>query len=179
MAAVEKVYGDALFSLLRDEGNDTLTKGFEQLKAVSVVLSENKELVKVLSVPTVELSEKLSLLKEIFSGRVQDYILNFLYVLCENKRVGYYDKILQYITTLYNDYMNIADVTVVSAMPLSEETAERIRAKMTAVMGKTVNLMLKTDPALIGGVVISYGNSTIDGSVRARLDDLKNEIAKG
>ncbi len=49
---------------------------------------------------------------------------------------------------------------------------------MAEITGKTVNMTLKTDDKLIGGVVISYGNTTIDGSVKARLEQLKADIAE-
>ena len=105
------------------------------------------------------------------------FVLNFLCILTENDRLPDFERILAYFTELYNEKLGIADVTVTSAMPLSDTAAEKIRAKMAEITGKTVNMTLKTDDRLIGGVVISYGNTTIDGSVRARLEQLKADIA--
>lgn len=177
MAAVEKTYGDALFSLILEEDESALSDILQQLKSISAVFAEQPDFIKLLKTPTIPMDEKVSVVKEIFEGKVHRLVLNFLLVLAENGRADCFDKILAYFVQLHNDYKNIADVTVTSAMPLSDEAAEKIRAKMASVTGKTVNITLKTDPSIIGGAVISYGNTTIDGSVKARLEQLKNDIA--
>ena len=177
MASVENTYGDALFSLIIEEDKSALTDVLGELKSIAGIFGSEPDFIKLLKAPTVPLENKQSIIKEIFDGRVHRFVLNFLLVLTESGRIDSFDKILAYFTQLHNDYKNIADVTVVSAMPLSEQTAEKIRAKMASVTGKTVNMTLKTDPQVIGGVVISYGNTTIDGSVKARLEQLKNDIA--
>ncbi len=177
MASVEKAYGDALFSLVIENDEKLLSDILLELKTVAGIFSAEPDFIKLLKTPTILMEEKLSVIKEAFGGKVHEYVLNYLLVLTENGRINYFDKILAYFTQLHNDYKNIADVTVVSAMPLSDEMAEKIRAKMQKVTGKTVNMTLKTDKSVIGGVVISYGNTTIDGSVRARLERLKADIA--
>ena len=178
MAAVEKTYGDALFSLVTEEDGAAVSEVLSQLKAVSEIFSAEPDFVKLLRTPTVSLKEKQELITEIFSQKVHVFVLNFLLVLTENGRIGSFGKILPYFTQLHNDYKKIADVTVTAAMPLDEGTAEKIRAKMESVTGKTVNMTVKTDPSIIGGVVINYGNTTIDGSVKARLEQLRNDIAE-
>ena len=170
MAAVDKTYGDALFSLVTEEDEKALPDILGQLKGVSEVL-------KLLRTPTIPIEEKTALVKEVFDGKVHKFVVNFLCILTENDRLPDFERILAYFTGLYNEKLGIADVTVTSAMPLSDTAAEKIRAKMAEITGKTVNMTLKTDDKLIGGVVISYGNTTIDGSVKARLEQLKADIA--
>ena len=171
MAAVDKTYGDALFSLVTEEDEKALPDILGQLKGVSEVFAAEPDFIKLLRTPTIPIEEKTALVKEVFDGKVHKFVVNFLCILTEN------DRILAYFTGLYNEKLGIADVTVTSAMPLSDTAAEKIRAKMAEITGKTVNMTLKTDNKLIGGVVISYGNTTIDGSVKARLEQLKADIA--
>ena len=168
MAAVDKTYGDALFSLVTEEDEKALPDILGQLKGVSEVFAAEPDFIKLLRTPTIPIEEKTALVKEVFDGKVHKFVVNFL---CN------FERILAYFTGLYNEKLGIADVTVTSAMPLSDTAAEKIRAKMAEITGKTVNMTLKTDNKLIGGVVISYGNTTIDGSVKARLEQLKADIA--
>lgn len=177
MHTAYKTYAEALFTLVTEEKENDLTKVFSDLNGISDIFKAEPDFMKLLKVPTIPVDEKLAVIKEAFEGRVHTYVLNFLYVLTENDRADSFSKILEYFTQLYNDRMNLADVTVTSARELSDETVEKIRARMTSVTGKTVNLTLKTDPSVIGGVVISYGNTVIDGSVRSRLERLKADIA--
>ncbi len=177
MAAVDKTYGDALFSLVTEEDEKALPDILGQLKGVSEVFAAEPDFIKLLRTPTIPSEEKTALVKEVFDGKVHKFVVNFLCILTENDRLPDFERILAYFTGLYNEKLGIADVTVTSAMPLSDTAAEKIRAKMAEITGKTVNMTLKTDNKLIGGVVISYGNTTIDGSVKARLEQLKADIA--
>lgn len=177
MPTAYKTYAEALFSLVTEEKESDLTEVFDDLNGVSGIFNAEPDFLKLLKVPTIPIEEKLSILKEAFEGKIHTYVLNFLYVLTENGRTDSFAKILEHFTLLYNEHKNLVDVTVVSASALGDETIEKIKAKMTSVTGKTVNLKLKTDPAIIGGVVISYGNTVIDGSVKARLEKLRSEIA--
>ena len=47
---------------------------------------------------------------------------------------------------------------------------------MSEVTGKTVSIKEKVDPSIIGGVVIDYGSTRYDGSIRTRLNELKKEL---
>ena len=78
---------------------------------------------------------------------------------------------------LYNEHFRIAEITVTASAPLSESVREKIAAKMSEVTGKTVSIKEKVyDPSIIGGVVIDYGSTRYDGSVRTRLNELKKEL---
>ncbi|MCH5324476.1 MAG: ATP synthase F1 subunit delta [Eubacterium sp.] len=177
MASVDKVYGDALFTLVTDEAKGSLGEIFEQLKGVRDIFADTPELIKLLKAPTVSDADKRAVIEEAFSGRVHEYLLNFLLVLTENGRADRLGSITEYFTALYNDYNGLADVEVVSAAALSDETVEKIKQKMEQVTGKKVTLQLKTDPSIIGGVMINCGGTRIDGSVRSRLEQLRGEIA--
>lgn len=178
MASVDKVYGDALFGLIVDEEKQSLTEILAQLKSVCGIFDSMPELVKLLKAPTVSKADKCAVINDAFKGHIHEYLLNFLLVLTENGRADRLGSITAYFNGLCNEYNGLADVDVVSAQPLSEETAEKIRLKMEQVTGKKVTLRLKTDPSIIGGVMISCGGTRIDGSVKTRLEQLRGEIAE-
>lgn len=173
---VEKNYGDALFGLILEENAELLRSVQEELSAVDQVLTDAPELIKLTKTPTVEMKDKLSIIEEAFRDKVSDYTYRFLMVLTENGRLSYFGRIQRYFNGLCNDRFGIAEITVASAQPISDELKAKIRSKMAEITGKTVTLREETDPSLIGGVVIKYGGRSYDGSVRARLDALKKEI---
>ncbi len=177
MASVEKVYGDALFALAAEESDDTLKEIFGQLKSVRGIFDGAPEFIKLLKAPTVSGADKCNIIDEAFRGRIHEYLYNFLSVLVENGRAEYIGKITEYFTLLYNEHFGLADVEVVSAAGLSDETTEKIKRKMEQVTGKKVTLRLRTDPSIIGGVMINYDGTRIDGSIRSRLEQLRGEIA--
>lgn len=173
----EKVYAEAFFELCRDEASDKLGDILGELSALDGLLSDNPDFIKLLGTPTVPVGEKLDMVKEIITaGGISELTGNLLCVLAERGRMGCFSGIVKNFRASYNEYFKIAEITVTSSAPLSEQVRERIIAKMSEVTGKTVSVKEKVDPALIGGVVIDYGSTRYDGSVRTRLTELKKEL---
>ena len=173
---VEKNYGDALFELITEENEGKLREVWDELTAVNSIISASAELIKLSKAPTVGKDEKLSVMEEAFKGKLSDYSYNLLMVLTEAGRLDYFGKIYRYFSGLCNEKFGLADITAVTTTPLTDSAREKLIAKMSEVTGKTVNLKEEIDPSIIGGIVIKYGNRSFDGSVKARLDALKEEI---
>ena len=173
----EKIYGDAFFSLCREEKPEGLKDVLGELLELEKIFSENPGFIKLMSTPTVSLEEKLSLLGEIIkAGNLSELCGNLLCVLCEKHRMNCFSGIVKYFRELYNDEFKIAEITVTTSDPLSDATRQKIAEKMSKVIGKTVSITEKVDKKLIGGIVIDYGSRRYDGSVRSRLDALKGEL---
>lgn len=175
---VEKNYAEALFQVVMEEQEKSLGDVPSELKAVKEVLDSCPEFIKLANTPTVEMDDKLGILKDAFDGRVSQYVYNFIRVLCEADRLDRFDGILTCFTALYNDHFGIADITVTTTIPLTDALREKIKARMSQVTGKTVNMTEKVDKSIIGGIVVSYGDTLIDGSVKAKLEALKTEISE-
>lgn len=123
------------------------------------------------------MDEKLGMMRDIISrGEISEITGNLLCVLTERGRMNCFGGILRNFRASYNEYFKIAEITVTSSAPLPEAVVEKIRAKMSEVTGKTVSVKEKVDPALIGGVVIDYGSTRWDGSIRSRLAGLRKEL---
>lgn len=173
----EKVYAEAFFELCREEASDRLGDILGELSALDGLFSGNPDFIKLLGTPTVSCGEKLDMVKEIIAaGGISEYTGNLLCILTERGRMGCFSGIVKNFRASYNEYFKIAEITVISSVPLSDQVRERIIAKMSEVTGKTVSVKEKVDPALIGGVVIDYGSTRYDGSVRTRLSELKKEL---
>ena len=67
-----------------------------------------------------------------------------------------------------------------SAVALSAEQTEKLIAKLEAITGKTIDLQCSIDPAVLGGLRLSYEGKLVDGTVKNRLDAigklLKNTV---
>ncbi len=69
----------------------------------------------------------------------------------------------------------VADVT--SAIELDAATQERLAATLSEVTGKRVKLHVTVDPSVVGGLVAQVEDTLFDGSVRSRLQDLREAWA--
>ena len=174
----EKVYAGAFFELCLEQASGALGTTLAELDELNVIFTENPDFVKLLGTPTVPVEEKLDMVKEIISGgSVSELTGNLLCVLTERGRMSCFGGIVKQFRILYNEHFKIAEITVTTSSPLSEPTREKIRAKMSEVTGKTVSIKEKVDPSLIGGIVIDYGSTRYDGSIRTRLSGLKKELS--
>jgi F-type H+-transporting ATPase subunit delta len=179
--SIENMYSSAFFELLEEE-HGSEQSGFEavlaELSAVNDALAAAPELAGFCLAPSIKTEEKLAVIKSIFSGRVSAYVFNFLCILAEKRRVGHFGRIYRAFRAKYYDKFKITPVTVTSAFALSADQKSRLTAKMESITGSKIELAEKTDRNIIGGVVVDYGGSRIDGSVKHRLDSLKKEIAE-
>lgn len=173
----EKVYGEAYFELCMEECPDKLKDICEELNTLCEIFYENPELVKIMGTPTITAEEKLALTKEIIeSGGVSEFSGNLLCVLAERGRFNCFEGIVKNFRDKYNDYFKITEITVTTSVPLTDELRSKIITKMSQVTGQTVTLKEKISADIIGGIVIDHGSTRYDGSVKARLNAIKNEL---
>ena len=174
--SVEKTYGDALFELILEEKPDSLSATKEELKSVSSIISGVPELIKLSKTPTVGNEEKLGIIEDAFSGKLSEYVYNFIRVLTEAGRLEDLNRISKYFGQRCNDYLGIAEITVVTCEPLTASARAALSEKMSRVLGKKIVMNEELDRSIIGGIVVKNGNTTLDGSVRAKLRALKTDI---
>mgnify|MGYP004562226347 CR=1 FL=1 len=169
---IAKVYADALFELCsEDESYDSVHRDINDCRRV---FADNPELLKFLSAPAVNTDKKTELLSKIFSDC--GIVYNLLCVITIKNRAGCIDKITDCFNILYNEYKNIAEVTVTTCIPLSDAMREKLKAKLSERFGKTVIMNEKVDKSILGGVIVQYDDIRIDSSIKSKLNSVHNEL---
>lgn len=167
---IEKVYSRALFELGIE--NNSLDELYSELMGISDIIYNNPDLIKFLSAPVINQEEKLLLIKRIFEGKVSEHILSFLCVLTDKNRVRYLTRIAEDFKNSYNEHNGIIEVTVTTALPLKPELKEKLVKKLEEVSEKRISIVEKVDKDILGGMILSYGNTQMDSSVKSRLDNV-------
>ncbi|MBR5091476.1 MAG: ATP synthase F1 subunit delta [Ruminiclostridium sp.] len=173
---VEKTYGDALFELILEESPGKLADAKSELTAVNSIIADIPELIKLSKTPTVGKDEKSGIIESAFKGKLSEYIYNFLMVVTDAGRLDYFGKMTDYFSARCNEYLGIAEITVITCQPLTPKAKADLSAKMEKMLGKKIVMKEELDPSIIGGIVVKNGNTTLDGSVRARLRALRTDI---
>lgn len=174
---VEKNYSAALFEAVKEEKGD-LGEARKELNSVKGIAKECEGFEKLMDSPTVSAEEKLAVIKEAFGGKLSKCVYNFLCVVTEGKRWGHFNGICKAFSELCNEALGIAEITVTTAFPLSSKQREQIEKKMAEIIGKKIEMSEKTDKSLMGGVVIDYGDTRMDGSVKTRLEGLRDSFSQ-
>ena len=174
---VSKVYGDALFETAMEK--DQVDVLYEEACALIPILEGNPELTALLNNPRVVKEEKVSMIHQIFSGRVEEALMGFLAVVVEKDRQNDLIPILEYFIQRVKEFKHIGTASVTSAVELSEGQKERLKEKLLASTGYVMFEMdYQVDPSLIGGMVIRIGDRVVDSSIRTRLYELKRELSQ-
>lgn len=173
---ISKTYGDALFDIAVE--NKKTDVFFEEVKGLKTVLLEHSELLKFLGHPDIELSEKLTVLENVFHGRISDEIVGLMRIAVAKGRGSELMNILDYFIARIKEFKKIGVASVTSASELSEEQKTKIVEKLlSSTSYKEFEMSYAVDSSLIGGVVIRIGDRVVDGSVRNKLMNLKRELS--
>ena len=169
-------YAEALFQLSEEEN---ITKEiYKELRNVVELVKGNKELDNVLKSPLVAKNEKIQLIEALFNNKINNNLKNFLKILVEKGRISSLKSIELTFKELLNNKNNIIEGTVISAVALTEKQVKELEEKLSKKYNKNVTLENKVDKTILGGVVIRVGNTQIDGSVKTRLDNIKDQLSQ-
>jgi F-type H+-transporting ATPase subunit delta len=170
---VTKRYAEALYSLARENNQvDVIQMELEQFAAI---FQQSEELKDLFFNPQIPAKLKKELLARTISGEFPN-IINFLYLLLDKNRSSYVLGIKDAFIELADEYRNVVHAEVRVAMPLSEQQELTLQAKLENQTGKKVKLRVFVDESLLGGVSLRMGDRIIDGSVRGRLQALKEKL---
>lgn len=172
MTQIAATYAQALYDLAAEEKlEDTALR---QLRALQQAFSEEPGFIRLLNAPNLSKQERCDVLDQSFREGVHIYVLNFLKILTEKGYMRHFDDCCKAYTRLYNEVHGILPVQVVTAAPLQESQAQRLKEKLDKITGKTVQLSCRVDAAVLGGVRLDYDGKRLDGTVQSRLDSVRD-----
>jgi F-type H+-transporting ATPase subunit delta len=151
----------------------------EDLKTYSEIFRTVPDLLEALDSPAMPREAKEKLLSELTTRYpVNPITYNFLRILLQNNRIRYFQEILDAFVKSVNEHKGVVSALVTAASPLSQQEVKNIRDRLAGITGKSVNVELRTDSSLLGGIVVQIGSKSFDGSVRARLAEIRRRLAE-
>jgi F-type H+-transporting ATPase subunit delta len=109
----------------------------------------------------------------VFSGEVQ----NFIATLAANRRLGFLPEVAGRFEQLRAEHERKVDVTVSSAVALSDAQRDKLVAALSRRLNREVRLHSELNPALLGGAVLRADDLVIDGSLSGGLSQLAAQVA--
>ena len=169
---VGAVYAKALLGAAAKGGEAAAV--VEELESlVADVLDRLPVLEATLASPRVPATAKLELLDKSLAGRMSGTLLTFLKVVCRHGRFACMRAISRAARQLLNELEGRVDVQVRTPTPLSAELRELVTRRLESMLGKQVNLFVREDESLIGGMVVRVGDMVYDASVAYGLSRLR------
>ncbi|KAH9839553.1 OSCP, subunit 5 of the stator stalk of mitochondrial F1F0 ATP synthase [Rhodofomes roseus] len=178
-------YSNAVFNAALHKSPQTLNKVQSELTALSSAIKSVPELNAFVSNPTLSANDRISGLSALYAVAegpkkepVSDITKNLFVVLSENGRLGEAHGVIEGFNELVSQYKGELTVTITSAAPLPSDIQRKLESSLkqsqAAQKAKSVKVANKINPAVLGGIVVDFGDKTIDLSVQSRVTRLNN-----
>ncbi len=170
-------YANGLFLLAKESNQIQIFQ--TQMNSVLLAFKADQEIVSLLNHYRISEIDKFKIVDQVLGKELDSTLINFLKLLLQKKRFNHFIKIAEEFNSLVNDSLGIKDGIVYSSSKLNEEQMKSITATLLNKHKLKVELKNKVDQRLIGGYKIVIGDTVFDGSIRNRIDTLKQELSKG
>ena len=175
MSVVGDRYAESLFDLAKEENK--VTQYLDDIKLVGEVLDSDPQIVQFFNHVLIENDKKIQLLDQSFKGNVDQYVLNFLKLLVQSRRIRYIDDIVKSYINLSNQYLGIEEGMIYTPYELTDQQIQDIE-KAISQKDKKVTLKVSIDPSLLGGIKVQIANRIYDGTIKNKVEMLKKELLR-
>jgi F-type H+-transporting ATPase subunit delta len=176
MAADDRTlaYAEALFSVTRAEGTVAEVEG--ELFRFSQTLQGSDELRTTLTDDSIPAARRQQIVEDLLGGKASPTTVALVSMVVATGRGHDLPAIIRQLVEMSAAAANKEVGEVRSAVPLTADQVDRLTKALNEATGKQVEVKVTVDPSLLGGIVAQVGDTVIDGSVRTRLEQLKNAL---
>lgn len=167
-------YAEGLFRVVQAEGD--LERVEDELFRFGKTLDSNSDLKQALGDRSLDRAQRVRILDELLGDKVSPHTLGLLTFIVAQDRARQMPQILEQVSALAAEAKQSVVAEVRSAVPLDDEQRERLAEALEKNLGKKVEVKVLVDPSVIGGIHTKIGDTVIDGSIRRRLEQLKEQV---
>ena len=149
----------------------------QELLSLADVVRETDGGEELLADPGMNRHRREAMVQRIFGSRVSAPTASLLGVLGKNNRLGILSVVAEQYEKLLNERANRIDVTVSSAVPLTDKQLDRLRKVLGEALRAEPDLHPIVDPNVLGGMVIQVGDTVYDASLGGELNQLRKKLS--
>ena len=169
-------YAEAAFEVaMRDGSVDAWRKELDLAGQVVADASVGRALAN----PSIPLETRMDVARATFGRLVGPKVLNLLALMLRRGRIEEMPRLAAEFRRLDDQRQGITRATAISASSLTADEVDALTERLEQAAGGRVALDTEVDPSLLGGLVVRLGDRLIDGSVRSRLERLRNQLVSG
>ena len=166
-------YANALFELaLEDKAVDAVKKDLEQFDAM---VAGSTDLNRLVRSPVFGVEDQLKALSAVLDkAGIKGLAANFLRVITGNRRLFAVRDMIRSYRALVSAHKGEVSAQITVAEPLSDKNLDALKSALKTVTGgKDIDLDVKVDPTIIGGLIAKVGSRMVDSSLRTKLNAIK------
>jgi F-type H+-transporting ATPase subunit delta len=174
--ALVRVYTRPLFDLAVEA--KTLEATGAEVKTLGDLFQQVPLLTEFLDSPNLSRKAKLETLRKAFDGPPSKYFQNFLDLVLRKGRQVILPDVWEAFRQFWEEHNSRIDVTVTSAVALSESQKRALEAALAKRTGKTIVLKSLLDASVLGGLKVQIGHQLVDATVAGKLRAMKEALLK-
>lgn len=174
--AAARRYAQAVFDMAKEANN--LDRWLSDLRVINGVFGSHNAVETLEDPKLTDADQQRIVLEKLPKGVVTDLATNFLLLLVQRGRLSLLPRIMELYQQMYNKEKGIIVAEVTTAVPLDDAHKKRVSDQIAIITGgKEVDLRLKEDPRILGGIITRIGDELIDASVANRLAELSDRMS--
>ncbi len=169
-------YASALFALAAEQRQTGEVAA--ALKDVSEMIAESPDLRQLVRSPVFSAEQQTKAFAAVLQkAGIAGIAANFVRLVASKRRLFALPDMIRGYNQLYDAARGLTRAEVTSAAPLSDEQIAALKEQLRGkTSGQDVEVSVKVDPALIGGLVVKLGSRMVDGSLRTKLNAIRNAM---
>lgn len=167
-------YASALLETAIEQ--DILEEIYKDMLFLQSTIEDSRDLQLFLMSPLIKKAVKVSAMHKIFDGKIHELSMKLIDLLSEKSREKLLQSITRAFTLAYKAHHGIIDIDVTSAFELDKDQVKELKKQLEKSTGKKVDLYQTIDEDLLGGLKVRIEDTVIDGSVKHKLSQLKENF---
>jgi len=172
VSGVAQRYATALFELAEETGAiDTVAAA---LDAFNGLLAESADLTRLIESPAFTAEEQVAAIKAVLAkAGITGIAANFIGLVASKRRLFALPGMIAGYKRLVAEAKGIVSAEVTVAEEPTAKRIDEIRTALKGVAGKDVDVSIKIDPTLIGGLIVKMGSRMVDASLKTKLNSIR------
>lgn len=150
---------------------------WEAMLSSAALVTENPQVQRLLSNPSISIGQITSFYCDVLASMLDEEQKNFLHLLADNGRLAALPDIAALFKTYRAEQEKTLTVQVTSAVDLDQSYKQKLADALTRRLQRKVTLQCDIDADLLGGAIVTAGDTVIDGSVRGKLNRLVESLS--
>jgi len=173
LTTLARPYAKAAFELAQGDGD---LEAWDDMLSLVATVTRDDSMASWLNSPHSSADKAVEIIVAAMGEDINARFQGYLGVLADNNRLPLCTEISRLFQQLRLETEKRLDVRVVSAIPLQDSQAERMRSALARRFDREITIRNDVDPEVLGGAIIYAGDQVIDGSIIGRLKRLETSL---
>ena len=171
-----KQYAEALFNVSTQSGSEKAVRN--SLKMVNSAIKASPEFRAFLFSKRITEAQKATAVKEALGMECHPIVSEFIGLVTDQNLVQLFSLIEKSYLKILEQKLNYLNVIAHVSSGLSENESKELKESLESALGKSMDLSVKVDPNLIGGIKLRVGNKFMDASIQNQLENMRQSLLK-